>query len=256
MLLLRYKSEISIDAESYNQNKMKILSLLLACCVLSLNTNATEMESFTSSADSFLKKYVNTGIVSYSRINKNEIKALYNCIGAMSLAGQSTNSKKAFYINAYNLIVIYSILQHYPVKSPMDIQGFFDKISHKVAGEQLTLNSLEKEKLLSAYNDARFHFVLVCAAKSCPPLLNGAFFPDQIEKQLQQRTMLTINDNAWLKTTPSQKKIEVSKIFEWYNGDFTKAGSSLISWINKFRKIQIPNSYSVSYYEYDWSLNE
>lgn len=235
---------------------MKTSTLFISFCLLTLNPSAIDLVSFTSSADSFLKKYVTNGAVAYVKINKKEINDLYNVIGSLSVLGQDSDAKKAFYVNAYNVIVIHSILQHYPVKSPMDIQGFFDKTTHKVAGEQLTLNRLEKEKLLAPYGDARFHFVLVCAAKSCPPLMSGAFFSDQIEKQLQERTRLTINNNAWLKTSASQKRVEISKIFEWYNSDFTKGGSSLISWINKYRQMPIPDNYTLSYYEYDWSLNE
>lgn len=190
------------------------------------------------------------------KTHKTEIDELYNIIGKVSLVGTDRQSKKAFYINAYNLIVIYSIIQHYPVKSPMDIEGFFDKKDHPVAGEKLTLNKLEKDKLISTYKDARLHFVLVCAAKSCPPLLNGAFIKENVEDQLEQRTRITVNNSSWLRVDSKQKRVELSKIFEWYSSDFTTDGKSVVNWINRFRNTKIPIAYQVVYYEYEWALNE
>lgn len=234
-------------------------TLWLATFIFSISIGKSDdITSFTRSADIFLKKYVSNGAVNYAAIKRNssDIQSLYKTIGSISLKNQNDNSKKAFYINAYNLIVIQSITDNYPVKSPMNIEGFFDKQSHLVAGEKLTLNALEKEKLLNIYHDARFHFVLVCAAKSCPPLMTGAFTPDQVEAQLTQRTKLTINDENWLKLSASKKSIEVSKIFEWYNGDFTSNGKTLLSWINTYRDTKIPSNYNLTYYEYDWALND
>ncbi|HEY5691313.1 MAG TPA: DUF547 domain-containing protein [Cyclobacteriaceae bacterium] len=221
-------------------------------------SKAYDLADFTKSADSFLKKYVNSGSVAYTKIktHRAEIDELYNNIGKVSLADADSQFKRAFYINAYNLIVIYSIVQHYPVKSPMDIEGFFDKKDHLVAGEQLTLNKLEKDKLISTYKDARLHFVLVCAAKSCPPLLNGAFTKENVEDQLEQRTKITVNNGRWLRVDSKQKRVELSKIFEWYSSDFTTDGKSVLNWINRFRTTKIPIDYQVAYYEYEWALNE
>lgn len=223
-----------------------------------IQVSGSDVHAFTKTADNFLKKHVANGIVDYSAIKKNntEIESLYKSIGNISLDNTDNNIKKAFFINAYNLIVIHSIVTNFPVKSPMDISGFFDKKTHLVAGESLTLNMLEKEKLMKPYGDARFHFVLVCAAKSCPPLMSGAFTPDQLEQQLQKRTELTINDNNWLVITPSKNSVSVSKIFEWYIEDFTRNGNNLLTWINNYRKNKIPSSYKVNYYEYDWTLND
>ncbi|MEQ9591525.1 MAG: DUF547 domain-containing protein [Cyclobacteriaceae bacterium] len=232
--------------------------LLAAAIIISQTTLSADLDSFFSKTDSFLKKYVSKGEVAYKKIkiNKIDIESLYNEISGTKVGGESENVLKAFYTNAYNILVIHSIVEKYPVKSPMDIQGFFDQKKHNVAGEQLTLNELEKNKLLNPYKDARFHFVLVCAAKSCPPLSSDAFTPAKIDSQLQERTSLTINDEDWLKVNPSTRKIELSKIFEWYQGDFTSEGKSVIDWINKYRNEKISTSNTISYYEYDWSLNE
>lgn len=230
--------------------------ILLAGAFLSADAN--DLNPFFTKADAFLKKYVDNGLVNYSRIKGNfqKIEYLYKQIGAADLSQADDATKKAFYVNAYNLVVIYWVTKHYPLKSPMDASGFFDKVKHRVAGEDLTLNALEIKKLLQAFNDARFHFVLACAAKSCPPLANYAFMPDKLEQQLTDRTAQSINDNAWLKVDKGRKKVEISKIFEWYKNDFTRNGQSLLNWINQYRREKIPAGYSIVNYEYNWELNE
>ncbi|MEL7004684.1 MAG: DUF547 domain-containing protein, partial [Bacteroidota bacterium] len=148
------------------------------------------------------------------------------------------------------------VTKYYPLRSALDQSGFFNKVKHKVAGESMTLNFLEVKKLVLEYEDPLIHFALACAAESCPPLASGAYFPDQLKKQLTERTRLSINDKEWLRVKPSQKKVQISKIFDWYKKDFGMSGISTLEFINKYRKIKIPENYMIEYYEYNWGLNE
>ena len=51
-----------------------------------------QLSPFTSSSDSFLKKYVSNGSVAYTKIKQNigEVEALYALIGEMNLLGSET----------------------------------------------------------------------------------------------------------------------------------------------------------------------
>jgi hypothetical protein len=230
---------------------------ILAITIISTNVWAGGLDQFFRRTDAFLKKYVSNGEVAYSNIKQHatEIDQLYKEIGDINISSEHDNAKKAFYINVYNIIVIYAVVKQYPIQSPLDDAGFFDNVKHRVAGKNITLNELEKEWLLKTYQDARLHFVLVCAARSCPPLASFAYTADNVEQQLTERTVLTLNTKNWIKVYPSQKTVAVSKIFEWYLSDFASNPASLLAWINQYRKEKIPQSYAVSYYEYDWSLN-
>jgi hypothetical protein len=237
---------------------MKKIILLLLLSVPSFLCKSADVKSFLASSDTFFKKYVDNGSVRYTKIKNNitEIEALYKEAGEMKLDGADDNSKKAFFINAYNVIVIYWVVKHYPLKSPLDDSGFFDKVKHKVAGEEMTLNSLEIKKLLTPYKDARFHFALACAAKSCPPLASFAYMPATLDKQLTERATAALNNPGWMKVNAAQKKVELSKIFDWYKKDFTGDGKTEIEWINQYRVEKIPTSYAIGFYEYNWALNE
>ncbi len=239
---------------------MKSLLILITVCVsfgtLSVQAQNTP-KAFIDAVQPFLQTHVENGRVGYVQLKKSGkgLADLYKQAGAVSLSGASDAEKKAFYINAYNIVVIHQVVQAFPLKSPLDKDGFFDKSKHRVAGQELTLNQLEKDKLLAAYSDARVHFVVVCAAISCPPLADFAYTPDKLDAQLDERTRLALNDPQFIRVNKGQKKVEVSKIFDWYKSDFNQSGKPLLTFINTYRREKIPTDYSVGFYEYNWTLN-
>ncbi|WP_077919096.1 DUF547 domain-containing protein [Spirosoma sp. 209] len=238
---------------------MKLLPYIFALgvCLLPATLSAQTTNGFTDDVDAFMKAHVVDGRVDYAQLKKSgaELAGLYRQLGSVNLTGASSPEKKAFYINAYNVAVIYQVVQAFPLKSPLDKAGFFDKLKHRVAGQEMTLNQLEKEKLLAAYGDARVHFVVVCAAVSCPPLAGFAYTASKLDAQLDERTRLALNNASFIRVNKGQKKVELSKIFDWYKGDFTKDGQSAVAFVNGFRREKIPADYAVGFYEYDWSLN-
>ncbi len=218
-----------------------------------------DIVSLQEEAHALLKQRVSDqGMVDYQSIlnNRDRVDELYQQIGDISLTDASDAEKKAFYINAYNVATIHQVIENYPIASPTDVDGFFDKKKHTVAGEQLTLNELEKTKLLAPYQDPRVHFVLVCAAMSCPPLADFAYEADKLEEQLEEKTRQALNNDAFVQVMSDKKRVELSKIFEWYQGDFTQQSPSLIAYVNQYRDQKIPTDYQIGHYEYDWSLNK
>ena len=213
--------------------------------------------NFYTSLTQLLQRHVQQGRVNYTslRQDKEALRQLVNQIGAYDLSRATSAEKKAFYLNAYNLLVLHQVLEHYPIKSVMDVEGFFDRQEFTVAGEKLTLNELERQKLLKPYQDARVHFALVCAAASCPPLLSQAYTPAKVEQQLQEQTESTLQSSQFIKVQPGQKRVLVSEIFKWYKDDFLREAPSILAYINRYRSAPLPSSYSLAYYPYNWQLN-
>ena len=233
----------------------KVFTILLSFGILS--AQGQDLGQFFKHVDSFLGKYTKDGRVSYDKISKSfkDVEPIYKDIGGMDLSNTSDNEKIAFYINAYNMIVIYQVAKYYPLKSALDQSGFFDKVKHKVAGEMITLNALEIIKLLRNYKDPKFHFVLACAAKGCPKLASFAYFPDKLQEQINARTKIALNDGRFIRVNDGANQVNVSMIFKWYIKDFTRNGQSIISFINTYKTDKIPANYQLDYYPYDWSLN-
>ena len=237
---------------------MKKIAIIIVVFFGSLSLSAQNLNAFIEKADNFFKENVSNGKVAYSNIKSNTapLEEALKLAEGISVSKDDADNYQAFWINAYNLSVIKGIIDHYPTKSPLDHAGFFDKTKHSLGGKKITLNDVEHKLLRAQFNDARFHFVLVCGAIGCPPLINKAYKPSTLEAQLQKQAELALNGNYFIKVNAKKKRVEGSEILKWYKGDFTMNGMSEIEYINKFRTEKIPNNYKLSYFTYNWNVNK
>jgi len=236
-----------------------MVTLLLAALLLITPLSDEKGTSmFFSEADMFFSKHVKDGSVDYKTIRKNpeQLMKLVSIIADFDLKNADCNTEMAFWINAYNILVIQSVVNNYPLKSPLDVKGFFDTLKHLAAGERLTLNEIENKKLREKFGNPRIHFVLVCAAQSCPPIINQAYLPAKLDEQLNARTKANLNADNFIQVDSKARKITISEIFQWYELDFINGGNTVLQYINRFRNEKIPEDYEVGFYQYDWSLNQ
>lgn len=249
--------KVKREKEYYMKTISQFLLVLILSLFIEINTSTAGGQSIFDTFDTFLRTYVNDdGLVNYSLIRQEPmlLNRTVNGIAEYNVAGKSEDELKAFYINAYNVLVIKQLVDNDGIKSPLKVKGFFDKNLFIVAGNKLTLNELEKEKIIKQFNDPRAHFILVCGAMGCPPLLNMAYFPNSLEKIIVSRTKKALN-SSFIKI--DKKIVKLSKIFEWYSGDFSSNGSNgVIDYINKFRNTPIDSDKKIVFYEYDWNINE
>ena len=186
------------------------------------NSYSQNVDSFFTKTNSFLNKNVVEGKVAYNTIFKSqdELNEILVLAKSISLTKNDKLRYQAFWINAYNLLVIKGIIDNYPTNSPLDIAGFFDKTKYNIGSENITLNDIENEILRSEFKDPRFHFVLVCGAIGCPPLISEAYLPKSLNNQMDKQTSIAFNGD-FLKINNKRKRVEVSEIMKWYKEDFT-----------------------------------
>ena len=203
-----------------------------------------------------LKEFVNEkGDVAYARFKTKE-KELNNYLDYLSKNSPATNwshnETLAYYINLYNAATVALILENYPIKSIKDIWRPWGQDRVKVGDKTISLGDIE-HKILRKMNEPRIHFAINCASFSCPKLVNEAYTPDKMEKQLQAATFNFINDPSKNKIT--KNSLELSAIFKWYKSDFTEK-RSLITYLQPYTKITLKEDAKISYVSYDWQLNE
>jgi hypothetical protein len=235
--------------------KRTVLLFLIAIGLFSFRSYSQASTLFFDEADAFFKTYVSNGKVDYAAIHSSPdaLKSVLEKAKLVQVTPSEAKIYQAFWINAYNLAVIKGIIDNYPIKSPLDKKGFFDATTYNLAGTSITLNDIENKKLRARFNNARFHFVLVCGAKGCPPLIAKAYKPDNLEFLLEQQTIKALNDSSFIRV--ANNEVALSEIFKWYKEDFVKDGQTEIDFLNKFRKEKIVKSASITYYSYDWRLN-
>ena len=208
---------------------------------------------------SLLAKVVDAqGNVNYAALKRNpaELQALLKRIDAFDAAAAKPADREAFYLNAYNVLVIGEVVERYPLESVEKVPGFFDKNLVRVAGEQLTLNDLETRKLRQPYADPRVHFALVCGARGCPRLSRTAYDGAQLDAQLTAQARRVLQDPTFIRVDAKARKAQISQIFKWYEADFQASGKTGVAYVNQYRGGQIISAtFSVDYYPYDWALN-
>jgi len=215
----------------------------------------SQLPSFFEASNKFLNQHVVDGLVDYSGIKSaGTLTPIVNQIANIEIENLHPLERKAYLINAYNLLVIDQIIDNYPVASVIDINNFFDAKKVTIAGKDISLNTLEKEYLIKEYGDPRLHFVLVCGALDCPPIVNKAYVPSTLEDQLNQQTKLAVDDPGFLRISTSG--VELSNIFNWYAADFGGNKKDVLVFINKYKSAPIDLSTKVKYYDYDWTINE
>jgi len=235
--------------------RITILSTIIISSSFIFSNAQTIDNQFFKEVNDLLESRVSNGLVDYEAIKTDKrLPALIQKISEADISSADSKTQQAFYINAYNLNVINQVVALYPLNSVQENSGFFSKDKVNIAGESMTLNQLEKEKLLEAFGDGRYHFVLVCGALGCPPITNFAYTPENLEAQLAQQTRLAFDDSNFLKT--SGGNVELSQIFKWYPKDFGTSRENIINFINKYRTEKIPATAKFKYYDYDWTLND
>jgi Protein of unknown function, DUF547 len=208
-----------------------------------------------------LRSSVNeNGLVDYQNIraNKNFYKYLIKISNA-DISNLDENEKLAFYINAYNASVIKNVIDNLPISSPMDVEGFFKKKKFICAGEELTLDEIENQKVLKI-NSVLPHFGLVCAAKSCPKLLDHAYDGKSVLKQLEENAKKYLNDTSQNRLDKENKVLYLSELFKWFKKYFEAEYGSLINTIKEFAnesdKIFLEdNEVEIRFLPYNWKLN-
>lgn len=202
-----------------------------------------------------LQKYVSTdGKVNYAGFKK-DMPALESYLGGLTRNpvqdDWSRNEKMAYWINAYNAFTVKLIVDNYPVASitklhngkPWDVKWI------QLGSKTYSLNNIENDILRPKFKDARIHFAVNCAAVSCPPLLNRAWTADKLNQYFEQQAKAFINNPKYNKINANS--VEISKIFDWYGGDF----GNIIDYLNQYSTTKINSDATVKYMEYDWDLN-
>jgi hypothetical protein len=204
-----------------------------------------------------LQKHVNeTGFVDYKGFvaDKSALDSYCNYISSFSPDdGWSVQEQLAFYINLYNSYTIKLIVDNYPTKSIKDLDSPWTKAFVPIGKVNISLGGIENS-ILRKMNEPRIHFAINCASYSCPKLLDEAFTAGQIDTQLDRVTKDFINsDNN--KIEPNT--VALSSIFDWYKNDYLANGiPTVIAFINQYSDVTINSDATLSFMEYNWSLNE
>lgn len=262
------------------KNRILIVCLLLlsVCSVIFLYHFRVEADSRTSQPtdgtlfshdlfDQVLQEHVDKeGQVDYTKLKANpeKFEAYLDLLAVANPATLSYNAQLAFWVNAYNALVIKGVVDHYPITSVRKVKlfnGFFSRLKFQAAGKTYTLNQIEHGIIRTEFVDPRVHFILVCASSSCPPLWNRAYTAETIEERLETATLNFIRNPEQVRIDRAERRVYLSKIFKWYKDDFKEGYEGVADFLADYllpedAEFLASTDVKFRYLDYDWTLND
>jgi hypothetical protein len=215
-----------------------------------------------SAWNALLTQYVDPdGRVAYRDLQEKEATRFEQYLTTLAQAqveDLSESEEKAFWINAYNAVIVSGILQGYTAENVLKRKRLFNWYSLPVAGKARTPDEIEHQILRKKFHDPRIHFAIVCASTSCPKLRAEAYAAERLDQQLDEATRRFVNDPA--RNRIDQQQIALSLIFKWFAQDFIDHAGSVKNFLQRFvseekKRMVEALSGDPQYLEYNWTLN-
>lgn len=212
--------------------------------------------------NALLSQYVDTnGRVAYRNLQEKDAATFARYLTTLAQArldGLSEAEEKAFWINAYNAVIVNGILQGHTAENILKRKRLFSWYALPIAGKDRTPEEIEHEILRKQFRDPRIHFAIVCASTSCPKLRAEAYSAERLDQQLDEAARQFVNDST--RNQVDHQQIMLSMIFKWFARDFIDHAGSVKSFLQRFvtddkKDIVEQLSGDPKYLEYNWTLN-
>lgn len=208
--------------------------------------------------DLVLRRVVRDEGVDYPRIRENYLPALELYLDRAASAdtrGMPEAERLAFYINAYNATVLRTVAERFRQGFSVEKDRFalFDEPLVSLGGKQVSLNHLEHEIIRPGFDEPRIHAALVCAARSCPPLLPRAYRAEDLDRVLEENMQRFLASAERNRIDIPGRRLQLSRIFDWYAKDFG-GKQGLPAYADRYTDADVAG-FDVSFLEYSWELN-
>ncbi len=264
-------------------------SLLAALAVVLLTPVAPHAQSsMHEPLDKILDTLVRDGFV-YYRALKSDRAALDRYVASLDVPkarvdGWSKAEQQAFWVNAYNAFVLRTVIDAYPIngrsaqyppKSIRQIPGAFEGLKHRVAGQSLTLDEIEKNVIVP-FGDARLVLALGRGALGSGRLQSMAYQAGTMETQLAKAVQECAVKVKCARIDRDMKVLEMSPMLSWREDAFvaTFAARGQAMWANRTpieraaaamiyphlyeseKEFLAANTFQMKYGTFDWRLND
>jgi len=214
--------------------------------------------------DALLRKYVDArGRVDYtawhaSKPDRDTLKAYLLQYAPAPGSPAEGKERIASLLNAYNAFTIDFILDHFPTESIRKLDDPFTGKRHRAGGRDVSLDEIEHDTLRPLIG-WKVHALVVCAARSCPPLHHRAYAADTWETTMKHRYRAWLGRKDLNRFLPGKDQVRISKIFDWYAEDFTDP-NGIRDILTRFgpaehKEFLSKGTYRIRYIEYHWGLN-
>ena len=265
-----------------------ITSCLLVLCV-SLPSAAQDTRPDAArrkTYDELLDLNVRDGLVYYRALKaeRGRLDAYINALASATIDSSSRDEQMAFWVNAYNALVLKTVVDHYPIpqrtaeypaRSIRQIPGAFERTVHRAAGRMVTLDQIE-QTILSEFHDPRVYLLLGRGAIGGGRLHSEVHTAAGLEMHLKDAVAECVTRAQCIEIDRANNQINVSPIFSWRAQEFIAAYASatpevfatrspveraILGFIQPHlltteREFLEKNQFKVVFKPFDWSLND
>jgi Protein of unknown function, DUF547 len=238
--------------------------------------------------DQLLDVNVRDGLV-YYRALKSERARLDRYIASLNVPAAtydrwSRDEKIAFWLNAYNALVLQTVIDQYPIRgkasmypssSIRQIPGAFEQTKRRVASRSLTLDEIEKT-VLPEFKDPRLYLALGRGAIGSGRLRSEAYTTSKLNAQLDAVASDFVNHQEMLKIDRLSGRMSVTPLISWHEAEFVAAYDkgaqggfaarspverAIIAFITPNllrleREFVEQNTFQIVFHPFDWRLND
>ena len=236
--------------------------------------------------DYVLDTYVRGGDVYYRALksDRGRLDAYVNQLANVDVDKLSRNEQIAFWLNAYNALVLRTAIDHYPAprrsneypeRSIRQVPGAFEKLPRRVARRTLTLDQIE-QTILPTFADPRLYFAIGRGAVGGGRLRSEAFTAAALETQLAEVASECLSRAQCVHIDPAGNRLEASPIFSWREKEFVAAYAGKVEppyqtrspierailgyvqpkLLQTERDFLEKNTFQLAFRPFDWSLND
>ena len=244
------------------------LSLLIGCTP---ETQTTETVTIVdhSTFDTILQACVDIeGLVDYDLMRNNyyhDLRNYLNNLGRIDADNLPRRRQKiAFWINAYNALVLQQVLDLNPQRSAAREDSlFFQRRDYFIAGKKRSLDEIFHQIILTQFNEPRVFAALCDSTLSSPPLRPEAYQPEMLAAQLEHQCRLWIAGKSYNRLDQNQNCLYLSATFKNFAQHFDRLYDNPRNFFLKYTPDLTEQQYlknhpdlTVIYLPYNWSLNQ
>lgn len=238
--------------------------------------------------DRILDTYVRDGLVYYNALKAGR-SALDRYVtsldmGPEQLARMPENDRRAFWINAYNALVLRTVINAYPIRGRAEaypassvgqLSGAFDRVRHRVAGRLMALDEIEN--LIAALGDARLLLALGRGSIGSARLRSEVYRGSRLDEQLDDAMKGFVRTARHFRVDREAGTLKVTPLLSWRGPHFIESfggapGSEV--WANRSpierataamayphlipseKAFLALNTFQMSFSAFDWRLND
>ena len=238
--------------------------------------------------DQILDLNVRDGLVYYRALKSDRGRldryAASLNVPAATYDGWSREEKMAFWVNAYNVFVLQTVVDRYPIRGaspayPPDsirqIPGAFESLRHRAAGRNVTLDDIEKT-ILPEFKEPRLQLALGRGAIGSGRLRSEAYTGARIVQQLDDIQKEFVSEQTMIRIDRSSAQMSLTPILSWHQAEFIAAYDkgadgplaerspierAAVAFISPNllpleKELVQKNQFKVTYHPFDWRLND